>query len=54
MISIDPLAHKGGGFKPCISLDGSRIAFYFHTPTLVSNDNNRIWDIFYGRKVKPF
>ena len=27
MISIDPLAHKGGGSKPSISLDGSKIAF---------------------------
>lgn len=47
MISIDPLAHKGGGgSKPSISFDGSRIAFYSHTATLVPNDNNGIWDIF--------
>jgi hypothetical protein len=47
MISIDPLAHKGGGgSKPSISYDGSRIAFYSHTATLVPNDNNGIWDIF--------
>lgn len=47
MISIDPLAHKGGGgSKPSISYDGNRIAFYSHTSTLVPNDNNGIWDIF--------
>jgi WD40-like Beta Propeller Repeat len=47
MISVDPLTRKGGGgSKPSISYDGSRIAFYSHTSTLVSNDNNGIWDIF--------
>jgi len=47
MISIDPIARKGGGgSKPSISYDGNRIAFYSHTSTLVPNDNNGIWDIF--------
>ncbi len=53
MISIDPLAHKGGGgSKPSISHDGNRIAFYSHTSTLVPNDNNGIWDIFLWEKNK--
>jgi Tol biopolymer transport system component len=51
MISIDPFALTGGGgSKPSISYDGNRIAFYSHTSTLVSNDNNGIWDIFLWEK----
>ena len=51
MISIDPIAQKGGGgSKPSISYDGSRVAFYSHTSTLVPNDNNGIWDIFLWEK----
>jgi Tol biopolymer transport system component len=47
MISIDPIAKKGGGgSKPSISYDGSRIAFYSSVETLVANDKNGIWDIF--------
>jgi hypothetical protein len=47
MISIDPFARKGGGgSNPSISFDGNRIAFYSHTGSLVSNDNNGLWDIF--------
>jgi Tol biopolymer transport system component len=54
MISIDPLAMKGGGgSKPSISFDGKRIAFYSHTPTLVPNDNNGLWDIFLWEKNVP-
>ncbi|MHB1196623.1 MAG: TolB family protein [Lutibacter sp.] len=51
MISIDPIAKKGGGgSKPSISYDGTRIAFYSHTATLVTNDNNGFWDIFLWEK----
>lgn len=51
MISIDPIARKGGGgSKPSISYDGNRIAFYSHTATLVTDDNNGIWDIFLWEK----
>lgn len=51
MISIDPKTKKGGGgSKPSISFDGSRVAFYSHTGTLVSNDNNGLWDIFLWEK----
>jgi hypothetical protein len=51
MISTDPKAKKGGGgSRPSISYDGSRIAFYSHTSTLVTNDNNGIWDIFLWEK----
>jgi hypothetical protein len=51
MISIDPKAKKGGGgSKPSISYDGSRVAFYSHTETLVPNDNNGLWDIFLWEK----
>ena len=51
MISIDPKTKKGGGgSKPSISYDGSRVAFYSHTGTLVSNDNNGLWDIFLWEK----
>lgn len=47
MISIDPIVKKGGGgSKPSISYDGSRIAFYSSVETLVANDKNGIWDIF--------
>jgi hypothetical protein len=55
MISIDPKAKKGGGgSKPSISYDGSRIAFYSHTETLVPDDNNGLWDIFLWEKnIKP-
>ena len=54
MISIDPKAKKGGGgSKPSISYDGNRIAFYSHTETLVSNDNNGLWDIFLWEKDNP-
>jgi len=53
MISIDPSVGKGGGgSKPSISFDGNRIAFYSHTNTLVSGDNNGIWDIFLWEKGK--
>jgi hypothetical protein len=51
MISIDPKTKKGGGgSKSSISYDGSRVAFYSHTGTLVSNDNNGLWDIFLWEK----
>lgn len=51
MISIDPIAKKGGGgSNASISYDGSRIAFYSHTPTLVAADNNGFWDIFLWEK----
>lgn len=51
MISVDPVSKKGGGgSKPSISWDGSRIAFYSHTATLVSDDNNGLWDIFLWEK----
>ncbi len=54
MISIDPKAKKGGGgSKPSISYDGSRVAFYSHSETLVPNDNNGLWDIFLWEKNKP-
>jgi len=54
MISIDPKAKKGGGgSKPSISYDGSRIAFYSHSETLVQNDNNGLWDIFLWEKDNP-
>ena len=53
MISVDPFTQKGGGgSKPSISYEGNRIAFYSHTSTLVSNDNNGIWDIFlWGKNI---
>ena len=51
MISIDPIAQKGGGgSNPSISYDGNRIAFYSNAATLVANDNNGIWDIFLWEK----
>lgn len=51
MISIDPIAKKGGGgSNASISYDGSRIAFYSHTATLVIDDNNGFWDIFLWEK----
>jgi len=54
MISIDPKSKKGGGgSKPSISYDGSRVAFYSHTETLVSSDNNGLWDIFLWEKDNP-
>ncbi len=54
MISIDPFAKKGGGgSKPSISYDGSRIAFYSSVATLVANDKNGIWDIFLWDKNEP-
>ena len=55
MISIDPKTKKGGGgSKPSVSYDGSRVAFYSHTGTLVPNDNNGLWDIFLWEKnTKP-
>ncbi|MFA5330547.1 MAG: hypothetical protein WC384_22335 [Prolixibacteraceae bacterium] len=54
MISIDPKARKGSnGSNASISYDGSRIAFYSHTGTLVANDNNGFWDIFLWEKDNP-
>jgi hypothetical protein len=51
MISIDPIAQKGGGgSEPSISYEGNRIAFYSNAATLVANDNNGIWDIFLWEK----
>ena len=51
LISVDPNAKKGGGgSNPSISYDGNRIAFYSHTATLVSNDDNGLWDIFLWEK----
>jgi len=51
MISIDPLTQKGGGgSRASISYDGNRIAFYSHSGTLVTGDNNGIWDIFLWKK----
>ena len=50
MISIDPKTKKGGGgSKPSISSDGTRIAFY-STATLVPDDNNGYWDIYLWEK----
>lgn len=47
MISIDPIAKKGGGgSKPSISYDGTRIAFYSNTDALIADDKNGLWDIF--------
>lgn len=47
MISIDPNTRNGGGGSSAsISYDGTRIAFYSCTGTLVANDNNGFWDIF--------
>lgn len=54
LISIDLKAKKGGGgSKPSISYDGSRVAFYSHSETLVPNDNNGLWDIFLWEKDNP-
>lgn len=54
MISVDPKAKKGGnGSNASVSYDGSRIAFYSHTGTLVANDNNGFWDIFLWEKDNP-
>lgn len=51
MISIDLFARKGGGgSNPSISFDGTRIAFYSHSGSLVANDNNSLWDIFLWEK----
>jgi len=53
MISVDPTTKQGGGgSNPSISYDGNRIAFYSHTSTLVSSDNNGLWDIFLWEKDK--
>jgi len=53
LISVDPNTKKGGGgSNPSISYDGNRIAFYSHTATLVSDDNNGLWDIFLWEKNK--
>ena len=53
MISVDPVAGKGGGgSRPSISYDGNRIAFYSHTATLVTDDNNGFWDIFLWEQSK--
>jgi hypothetical protein len=50
MISIDPRTKKGGGgSKPSISTEGTRIAFYSAVP-LVSEDNNGFWDIYLWEK----
>jgi len=47
MISVDPLRKEGGnGYKSSISFDGSRISFCSPSNTLVTNDNNGLWDIF--------
>jgi hypothetical protein len=54
MISIDPGAKKGGGgSKPSISYDGTRIAFYSNTDALVADDKNGLWDIFLWDKNNP-
>lgn len=54
MISVDPKVKKGGnGSNASVSYDGSRIAFYSHTGTLVANDNNGFWDIFLWEKNNP-
>ena len=54
MISVDPKERKGGGgSNASISYDGSRIAFYSNTGTLVANDNNGFWDIFLWEKNSP-
>jgi hypothetical protein len=54
MISIDPIARKGGGgSKPSISYDGTRIAFYSNTDALVADDKNGLWDIFLWDKNNP-
>ena len=53
MISIDPKTKKGGGgSKPSISSDGTRIAFYSTVP-LVPDDNNGFWDIYLWEKNNP-
>ncbi|MEJ8842474.1 hypothetical protein WG954_08765 [Lacibacter sp. H375] len=47
MISVDPVAKTGGnGYKGSISFDGARISFCSPSGTLVTNDNNNLWDIF--------
>lgn len=47
MISVDPSTRTGGnGGKGSISFDGNRISFSSATSTLVSNDQNGLWDIF--------
>lgn len=47
MISVDPSVSKGGGgSKPSINFDGTRIAFYSNTGSLVASDKNGLWDIF--------
>jgi hypothetical protein len=54
MISIDPLSQKGGGgSNSSLSFDGKRIAFYSHTATLTTGDNNGFWDIFLYDKNEP-
>lgn len=51
MISFDPSQNTGGnGYKASISYDGSRITFCSAAGTLVSNDNNNLWDIFLWQK----
>jgi hypothetical protein len=54
MISVDPSSKKGGGgSNPSIAYDGKRIAFYSQASTLVSNDNNGLWDIFLWEQNNP-
>lgn len=51
MISIDPnTKNGGGGSNASISYDGTRIAFYSHTRSLVTADKNELWDIFLWKK----
>lgn len=47
LISVDPKTKKGvGGSNPSISDDGSKVAFYSVSSTLVADDKNNLWDIF--------
>lgn len=53
MLSIEPTTQTGGNAeKASISFDGSRVSFCSPTPTLVANDNNKMWDIFLWEKGK--
>jgi Tol biopolymer transport system component len=53
MLSVEPVSQTGGNAqKGSISFDGSRVVFCSPTPTLVANDNNKLWDIFLWERGK--
>lgn len=53
LISRDPKTQKGGGgSRPSISEDGSRIAFYNYFP-LTEDDKNTLWDIYVWQRGNP-